>query len=53
MNSQYITFRLPNGHWAAMLFTRMSEDSNWICQMQDETMQDLQKMIGNDLYESL
>jgi hypothetical protein len=51
--SKFVTFRLPNGHWAALLFTRMTEEDNWICQMPDETMQDLQKMIGNDLYESL
>lgn len=51
--SQYITFRLPCGHWAALLFTRLTEEDNWVCQVSDETMQDIQKLIGNDLYESI
>ena len=51
--SQYVTFRLPNGYWAAMLFTRMHKDDSWMCQLSNEAMQDLQKMIGNDIYESL
>lgn len=51
--SEYVTIRLPNGKWAALLFTRVHEDDNWICQMPNEVMQDLQKIIGNDIYESL
>ena len=53
MNSQYVTFKLPTGHWAALLFTQTSEEDTWVCQMPNETMQDLQKSIGNNLYESL
>jgi len=51
--SKFVTFRLPNGLWAKLLFTRMTEQENWVCQMGDEVMQDIQKLIGNDLYESL
>ena len=53
MNSQYVTFKLPTGHWMALLFTQTSEEDTWICQMTNETMQDLQKVIGDNLYESL
>ena len=50
--SKYVTFRLPNGLWAKLLFTRMTTQDPWICQMDNEIMQDLQKLIGDDLYES-
>jgi len=49
----YLTFRLPNGGMAKICFTRMTKEDTWVCQMPDETMQDLQTMLGQDFYESL
>lgn len=37
---QYLEFN-ANGATIRLCFTRMTEDDTWICQMDNETMQDL------------
>jgi hypothetical protein len=47
---KYITVKLPEGHFLKLVFTRMTEQDNWICQMEDSLMSDVQKIIGKDVY---
>jgi hypothetical protein len=49
----FLTFRLPNGGMAKLCFTRMSKDDSWVCQMPEETLTDIQHMLGQDFYESI
>ncbi len=48
--TQYISLRLPEGHLLKLLFTRMHDDDTWICQMDNEMMKDVQKVIGQGFY---
>ena len=48
--SKYISLQLPEGHFLKLLFTRMTEDDTWICQMDDDMMKDIQKAIGQGFY---
>lgn len=48
--TKYITLRLPENVYLKLLFTRMHDDDTWICQMDDEMMQDVQKVIGQGFY---
>jgi hypothetical protein len=49
----YLTFRLPTGGIAKLCFTRMTDNDNWVCQVPEETMTDIQNILGQDFYESL
>lgn len=44
---EYLEFEI-NGALIRLCFTRMSEDDNWICQMPDETLKDLQMITHKD-----
>ena len=46
--TKFVTFKLPDGKYAKLLFTRYSEDDNWFCQMSDESMDELQDILGKD-----
>jgi hypothetical protein len=47
---KYITLRLPEGVCLKLLFTRMNENDTWVCQMDDDMMRDVQKVIGQGFY---
>jgi hypothetical protein len=49
----HLTFRIPDNRIVSLCFTRLTEDDNWVCQMPNETMKDLQAILGKDFYESL
>jgi hypothetical protein len=51
--SKYITLRLPEGYLVKLLFTRMIDGDSWICQMDDDMMKDVQKIIGQGFYGSI
>lgn len=48
--TKYITLRLPEGMCLKLLFTRMTEDDTWICQMDDDMMNAVQEVIGQGFY---
>lgn len=48
--SKYITIQLPDGYFLKLLFTRMTEEDTWICQMDDSMMKDVQHIIGQGFY---
>lgn len=47
---KYITLPLPEGNCLKLLFTRMSDDDTWVCQMDHEMMQSVQKVIAQGFY---
>jgi hypothetical protein len=49
---KFVTMRLPEGIFVKLCFTRMTEEDTWMCQMDDDTMNDIQKIIGQDFYGS-
>lgn len=51
--SKYITITLPEGHFLKLLFTRMTEQDTWICQIDDDMMKDVQKVLGQGFYGSI
>ncbi len=48
--TKYISLHLPEGRFLKLLFTRMNEDDSWVCQMDDEMMREVQKVIGQGFY---
>jgi hypothetical protein len=48
--TKYITVILPEGKMLRLLFTRMSEEDSWICQLHDDLMQDIQHTIAQGFY---
>lgn len=44
---KYLEFE-ANGTTIRLCFTRMSEEDTWICQMDDETMDDIETIIDPD-----
>jgi len=48
--TKYVTLVLPEGMMLKLLFTRMTDYDNWICQMDDDMMKDVQKVIGQGFY---
>ena len=44
---EYLEFEI-NGATVRLCFTRMTEDDNWVCQMSDETLKDLQMIVDKD-----
>jgi hypothetical protein len=51
--SMYLTLTLPEGKMLKLLFTRMTEEDNWICQMDHNLMREVQKTIGQGFYGSV
>ncbi len=49
----YITLQLPEGKLLKLLFTRMTEDDTWVCQMDTEFMDAVQNVIGQGFYGSI
>jgi hypothetical protein len=48
--TKYITVILPEGKMLRLLFTRMTEDDDWICQLNNDLMQDIQYTIAQGFY---
>jgi hypothetical protein len=46
----YITLVLPEERMLKLLFTRINEDDTWVCRMDDNMMQQVQKVIGQGFY---
>jgi len=46
----YVTVKVGEGHYLKLVFTRMTEDDNWICQMENTLMSEVQQIIGKDIY---
>lgn len=49
---KFVSMRLPEGTFLKLCFTRMTEHDAWVCQMDDDTMNAVQKVIGQDFYGS-
>lgn len=50
---QYITINLPEGKLLRLMFTRMTEDDTWICQLDPELMESIQYTIAQGFYGSI
>lgn len=48
--SKYITLVLPEGKVLKLLFTRMTIEDDWVCQLEDHLMEDIQHTIGQGFY---
>ncbi len=50
---QYVSVPLPEGHFLKLLFIRMNEEDSWVCHMEDDLMNEVQKIIGQGFYGSI
>lgn len=48
--TKYITLTLPEGMMLKLLFTRMTKDDAWVCQLDDDLMQQVEKIIAQGFY---
>jgi hypothetical protein len=47
---KYVSLPLPEGHFLKLLFIRVNENDPWVCHMDDELMNEVQKIIGQGFY---
>lgn len=50
---KYITLTLPEGQYLKLLFVRMNDEDTWVCHMDNDMMNSVQKIIGQGFYGSI